>query len=156
MTAGKRDLPTRREELDGLAHWSVIRAAQGFEHHLGALLAPLELTPVQFGALAHLSIEPSLTQAQLAHRILMRPQSMNHLLDGLIRRGLVERTGARGSGRPNPVRLTAAGRELLARAWPVVVAADAPEAMGLSATAAQQLRRAVARVLDHQSTHPDR
>ncbi len=144
-------LPTTRAELDDLPMWATIRLARGFEHLLGEVLAPLELTPIQFGALAQLSIEPFLTQSQLAHRILMRPQSANHLLDALIGRGLVERTGARGSGRPNPVRLTAAGRELLAVAWPRVVEANEPAALGLDADAAVQFGGVIGRLLERQS-----
>lgn len=148
------DLPDDRGELETFVHWSVIRAARGLEHRLGRALAPLGLTPVQFGALAHLAVESSLTQAQLADRVLVRPQSASHLLSVLTDRGLVERTGERGSGRPNPVRLTAQGRDLLTRAWPVVTAADTPEALGLDETGRRQLLAAVTAVLEQPENAP--
>lgn len=147
-------LPADRADLDGLLTWAVIRAARGFETMLADVLDPFALTPIQFGALAQLSVEPFLTQAQLAHRILMRPQSANHLLNVLIERGLVQRTGERGSGRPNPVQLTPAGRALLARAWPRVVTANEAGALGISAPQHEDLHRIVQRILQLQADAP--
>lgn len=145
----ERALPADRDELDGLLVWAVIRAARGIELTIADALAPLDLTPIQFGALAQLAVEPFLTQAQLAHRILMRPQSAHHLLTVLIGRDLVQRTGERGSGRPNPVRLTTAGRELLARAWPRLLAVNEPNALGISAEQHDQLAVVIDRILRH-------
>lgn len=112
--------------------WTLIKAGRHWEALLTDVLAPHGLTPVQYGLLAHLAAEPGLTQAELARRVLMRPQSMSYLLDGLVERGLVDRVGERGSGRANPIELTDSGADLLAGAWPVVKQVNSPAALGIS------------------------
>nr|WP_246325932.1 MarR family transcriptional regulator [Actinomycetospora corticicola] len=95
-------------------------------------LAPVGLTPTQFGVLVQLDNTPGATSSELARRCLMTPQSMSELLPGLESAGYVERA-ASGRGRPAPVHLTDSGRNVLARATPLVEEADRPEALGLDA-----------------------
>lgn len=129
------------DDLDGLVTWTLIRAAHVAERRLTQLFAAHELSPVQFGILAHLSTGHPLTSAQLARHVLTRPQSIASVVDGLIERRLVERAGARAKGRPNPIALTRSGQELLAAVWPAVLQANRPETLGLPRGDAAALNR---------------
>jgi DNA-binding MarR family transcriptional regulator len=55
----------------------------------------------------------SLRMTELAKRVLMSPSGLTRLVDGLAKRGLVERTTFQGDGRVTLVRLTPGGRTLL-------------------------------------------
>nr|WP_252727997.1 MarR family transcriptional regulator [Curtobacterium sp. WW7] len=85
---------------------------------------PLGLTPVEFGVLVQLAAADGLSQADLARAVGVRPQSMTPLVSGLDDRGLLDRGAERGRGRLSRIRLTAAGRDLLGRAYPVVRASN--------------------------------
>lgn len=113
-----------RVDVDGIVAWTVIRAARTLSRRLAADLAPLELTPVEFGVLIQLAAAGELSQADLARAVGVRPQSMTTLVGGLSTRGLVERGAVPGRGRASRMHLTPEGDALLARAHPVVVASN--------------------------------
>ncbi|WIB70497.1 MarR family winged helix-turn-helix transcriptional regulator [Curtobacterium sp. MCBD17_026] len=120
-----QELPAPRDDVDGIVAWTVIRAARTLSRRLAAELAPLGLTPVEFGALIQLAAAGELSQADLARAVGVRPQSMTTLVGGLSTRGLVERGAAPGRGRASRMRLTDQGEALLARAHPIVRASNA-------------------------------
>lgn len=103
------------------------------------MFAAVDLTPTQFAILMHLDDDEGLTQAQLARRVLVRPQSMGALVTTLLTQGLVVRDGPGGRGRRSGVSLTDAGREALQRAWPAVRALNTPDALGLTPAQAAML-----------------
>lgn len=143
------------QDLDGLVTWTLIRAAHVAERRLTALFAEYGLSPVQFGLLAHLSTGHGFTSAELAREVLTRPQSVAAVVDGLVARGLVSRSGGRAKGRRNPIELSEAGQDLLARAWPAVFAANQPGPLGLDSPAAAELNRCLHRMIEHQAGGPD-
>jgi DNA-binding MarR family transcriptional regulator len=119
-----REFAATREDVDAIAAWTVIRAARTLARRLGDVLAPLELTPVEFGALVQLAAGGQLTQAELARAVGIRPQSATTLVATLADRGLLDRGPERGRGRPSRITLTSAGRALLAEAFPAVHASN--------------------------------
>lgn len=145
---------TGDEDLDGLLTWTLIRAAHPVERRLTALFAEHGLSPVQFGLLAHLSIGRASTSAQLARDVLIRPQSIAGVVDGLVDRGLVARSGPRTRGRPNPIELSGAGHALLADVWPGVLAANRPGPLGLEPPAAAELNRLLHLLIGHEPDGP--
>ena len=76
-------------------------------------LRPCGLTLSQYSCLEHLSRDPGQTNAQLARGMFVTPQSMNDVLRGLQRRGLVERPAEARSGRSQPTHLTPEGAQLV-------------------------------------------
>lgn len=82
-------------------------------------LSSVGLTPTAFSALFHLARSPALSAAALARAILVTPQSVGPVLDGLAAVGLVvrERGGPRGAIRTT---VTASGAQRLAAAQRVV------------------------------------
>ncbi len=119
--------------------------ARGFT----AVFAEVGLTPVQFGVLAVVHDTPGPTLAELARAVMVRPQSAGEVVEVLERRGLVRRDGPPGRGRRRPLTLTDAGRDVLAAAWPGVLAFNAPETLGLTPDEHATLDRLLQRVLEH-------
>jgi DNA-binding MarR family transcriptional regulator len=130
-----------------LPGYALARAGNAMNALFARQLATVGLRPHTFFVLVHLAREPALTSAELARRLEMTPQSMSALLHGLADAGWVERpTGAR-RGQRIDVRLTAAGRQALAAAGPVLGELGRPETMGLTAEEAGTLHRLLERVL---------
>jgi DNA-binding MarR family transcriptional regulator len=82
--------------------------------------AGLDLTPVQFAALATLRDRPDVDQATLAGLIAHDRATIGGVLDRLQAKGLVERRIDPADRRARLVRLTGAGEGLLARVLPTV------------------------------------
>lgn len=109
------------------------RVNQGIRKEMRARLADLDLSVPEYTALSVLQARPGLSNAQLARRSLLAPQSMLEVLAKLESRGLVRREVDPAHGRILRAALTPAGRTLLARADPAIEAiqewllADVPE-----------------------------
>ena len=125
--------------------WNLVRTAHVVGLRFGELFAAADLTPTQFAVLVQLEDDDGLTQAELARRVLVRPQSLGVLAESLIGQGLVAREGPGGRGRRVRLALTDAGREHLARTWPAVRAFNAPSSLGLTPAQTAMLEE----LLDH-------
>lgn len=115
-----------------LPAWDLVRTAHVVGLRFGELFTALDLTPTTFAVLWTLAEDEGLTQAELARRVLVRPQSIAALVVGLANQGYVEREGPGGRGRRAGITLTSAGRDALDRAWPAVRAFNEPAALGLT------------------------
>ena len=142
----ERSGPTT-EELDAILTWSVVRVSRLLGQRLAERLAAHDLHPVHFGVLAYLAIAPEMTQADLARAVLVRPQSVAPLLDGLQERGLIRRTGERARGRRNPVQITDAGRQALDTVWAVAISTNDLGDVGLGAEESAELSRLLLKIL---------
>lgn len=112
--------------------WTLVQAAHVVARGFTAVFAEVGLTPSQFGVLANLADDDGLTQAELARRVLVRPQSMGELMGSLLERGLVRRDGPAGRGRRSAIVITDEGRALMVAALPGVRAFNSPESLGLT------------------------
>lgn len=126
-------------------------ASHALHTAMESALRPEGLTLPQYSCLEQLRRTPDLTNAQLARGTFVTPQSMNDVLRGLQRRGLVDRPAQAATGRSRPTRLTAAGRDAVARAH--VALAPVERAMDAVAAAPEHARlldglRAVIGALD--------
>lgn len=97
--------------------------------------------------LAFLSVGPGMTTSEIARAVLVRPQSMTPLLDGLEQRGLVRRTGTRARGQRNPVEITDAGRRLLHDVRPIARATGDLHEAGLTEGESRQLNELLLKVV---------
>jgi len=93
----------------------------------------LDLTPVQFAALATLRDRPDVDQATLAGLIAHDRATIGGVLDRLQGKGLVDRRTDPADRRARLVRLTPAGAALLDRALPHVSALQDAILAGLTA-----------------------
>ena len=86
---------------------------------LASLLRPLKLTVAQFDALANLYVQDSISQQQLAQRLLVTKGNVSGLVDRLAARKLVARKPDPADGRRNLIRLTKSGQRLAHKALQV-------------------------------------
>jgi DNA-binding MarR family transcriptional regulator len=131
---------------DAQLGYLVVRVADRMSRSWYAALRAHGINPRQFSVLGLLARDPDLSQAELARRVLVTPQSMSESLTGLLRAGLVERDEA-GSGQAARVRLTGAGRELLGRAYPVVRSLEGDNFGALTADERADLGRLLRKLL---------
>jgi DNA-binding MarR family transcriptional regulator len=106
------DGPTAAEELGVL-----VKQTQSVLHQrMDDVLRPFGLRVPQYACLQALADEPGSTGSELARRAFVSRQSMNVLLQGLERRGLVERSADPGPRRERTTTLTPEGRAVVGRA----------------------------------------
>lgn len=98
------------------------RVDRGIRREMRARLAAWELTVVEYTTLSVLDASPRLSNAQLARRALVTPQSMIEILGRLERRELVARRLDPDHARILRAELTTTGRRLLAAAHPAIAA----------------------------------
>ncbi len=132
---------------DDFLGYALVQVAHVLERQFADAVREAGLTPRQFSVLALLQEGPALSVGALARRVLIAPQSMGELLDGLARKGLVERLPAAGRGHPAGVRAAEAGRAALAAAAPRVAALERRVTAGLAPQRIEELRAALRTVL---------
>lgn len=103
-----------------------------------AALAPYDLHPAQFTALAEISQREGLTQSELTARLDLEQPGVARTLAGLEAQGWIER-GSAGKGRAQSLYLSERSRGVLDDARRAVEAADAATLSGLSRTERSQL-----------------
>jgi len=119
------------------------RVDQGIRRAMRAGLADFELSVAQYTTLSVLDTLPGLSNAQLARRALVTPQSMIEILGTLERRGLVRRALHPGHARILRARLTDDGCAVLQAADTRVRAIEDEMLAGVS----QRERAAALRVM---------
>jgi DNA-binding MarR family transcriptional regulator len=77
--------------------------------HFAAIVAELDLAPVQAKALHELNVDPPISMRELAERLKSDPSNVTGLIDRLEARGLVERRPDPNDRRIKGLALTSAG-----------------------------------------------
>lgn len=130
------DIPGPEQRVDpdeDLVLWELVQTAHLAARVFRDLFATVGLTPTQFGVLACLADGDDFTKAELSRALMVRPQSMDPLIEALLLEGVVERDGPPRRGRAAGITITAAGLERLARIRPQVSAINAPGRIGVDA-----------------------
>jgi DNA-binding MarR family transcriptional regulator len=105
---------TRERAEPGIAY-AIARLERALRAEIARRVAPYGLTTLQYTALSVLHRHGApLSNAQLARRAYMRPQSMSEVIDVLEQRGLIRRNPHPKHRRQLPARLTPRGRRVLA------------------------------------------
>ncbi len=107
---------------------------------LGEAISPLGLTIQQYTALAVLGARGRLSNAQLAERSLVTPQSANELVKVMEKRGWIERSADPSHGRIIHLHLTASGQEILQQAHTAAAEFEASMLVGLTARDRERYR----------------
>jgi DNA-binding MarR family transcriptional regulator len=92
----------------------VARLERAIRAAIGERVKPHGLTTSQYTTLSILGVRGGLSNAQLARRAYITPQSMNEVIDALQTQGLIERRPHPTHGRVRPLALTRKGRKVLA------------------------------------------
>jgi DNA-binding MarR family transcriptional regulator len=107
---------------------------------LSAAIRPTGLTLPAYTVLSVLRAQDGLSNAQLARRSLVTPQSMSEVLSLLVEQGYVRRRATPGHGRVIRTELTKAGEGMLARCDRAVDAVEREMLAGLEGIDAACLR----------------
>jgi DNA-binding MarR family transcriptional regulator len=91
----------------------VARLERAIRQAISVRVKPYGLTTLQYTTLSVLGHRGELSNAQLARRAYMTPQSMSEVIDALEKKGLVERNQHPNHRRVFPATLTAQGRRVL-------------------------------------------
>ena len=112
----------------------LIKETQSILHQrMDEVLRPLGLSVPQYACLQALHDAPGITSSELARRAFVSRQAMNALLQGLERRGLVERSDNPGPRRERAAALTGPAPALVGRARAQVATVVATMTSGLGA-----------------------
>jgi DNA-binding MarR family transcriptional regulator len=134
------------------ATYLVGRLDRLLRRRLGDTLAPHGLTLAEYTALSVLRSRPGLSNAQLARRTLITPQSMNEVLAHLVGLGLVSRRPDPDHARVLRTQLTAAGKRTLAAANRTVAAIEREMLSGLTEAQATKFAAALASCIEQLET----
>jgi DNA-binding MarR family transcriptional regulator len=134
------------------ATYLVGRLDRLLRRRLGDALAPHGLTLAEYTALSVLRSRPGLSNAQLARRTLITPQSMNEVLAHLVGLGLVSRRPDPDHARVLRTQLTAAGKRTLAAANRTVAAIEREMLSGLTEAQATKFAAALASCIEQLET----
>jgi DNA-binding MarR family transcriptional regulator len=116
----------------GLAYL-VGRLDHVLSRRLRECLAPLGLTVTQYTALSVFRAQGSLSNAQLAERTMVSPQSANEMVKTMEAQGWIERRPDPSHGRIIQISLTVAGHAVMERCDAEVVKVEALMFAGLAA-----------------------
>jgi DNA-binding MarR family transcriptional regulator len=101
------------------------QAQQALRSHMDSGLREIGLTTPQYAVLAFLDAESGASNAELARRAFVTPQTMQAILVGLERAGFIARTPHPEHGRVQTTELTPTGRDALEAASDIVAGAEA-------------------------------
>ena len=107
------------KDLDPFGY-NLKRAQHALRYAMDRTLMDINLTTPQYAALSELAREQGLSNAELARRCFVTPQTMHQLIGGLELRNLVRRSQHPEHGRVQQVRVTKTGQALLTEARPLV------------------------------------
>ena len=118
----------------------IARLERAVRQGINELVKPYGMTTLQYTTLSVLGRRGELSNAQLARRAYMTPQSMSEVIEALEQKGLIERSPSPNHRRVYPAALTTKGRKVLRECDAVVDAFEQTMFAGLTARQAQSLR----------------
>lgn len=113
-------LPAGADDHETSLLYVIGRVNQGIRREMRVRLERWGLSVQEFTTLSVLASRPGLSNAQLARRSLVTPQSMIEILSKLEERGLVQREVDPSHGRILRADLTKAGRAMMSEAGPAI------------------------------------
>ena len=113
MTEAALQPTPSQEQSEPRISYVVARLERAVRTAINERVKPYGLTTLQYTTLSILGHGGELSNAQLARRAYMTPQSMSEVLDALERKSLVERTPHPNHRRVFPAALTAKGSKVL-------------------------------------------
>lgn len=125
--------------LEGLIGYAMRRAQMQVFQHLVECLAPYDLRPAQFSALAIIAQNPGPTQAELAKALHIEPPQVVPLLNKLEQAGLALRIRNKTDKRSYGLYLSKAGEQLLKALYGIAEDSDRAATANLDDNERQQL-----------------
>ena len=103
----------RIETSSARLSYVIARLERAVRAAINERVRPYGLTTLQYTTLSVLGRRGALSNAQLARRSYMTPQSMSEVIEALESKGLIERTQHPNHRRVLPAQVTATGRKVL-------------------------------------------
>lgn len=135
----RADLPDDGQHEPRISY-VVARLERAVRQGINELVKPYGLTTLQYTTLSVLGGRGELSNAQLARRAYMTPQSMSEVIEALEQKGLIERSPSPNHRRVMHAALTAKGRTVLRECDAVVDEFEARMLAGLTARQTKSLR----------------
>jgi DNA-binding MarR family transcriptional regulator len=135
-------------DLDTSLGYLLKEAASALRSAMEGVLRPLDLNITQYACLELLAYRPGMSNSDLARGAFVTRQSMNVVLHGLERDGLIARRAETPVGRVVPTELTRRGKEHLALASAAVKNVEDSMCAGLGSDEPEQLRRLLHSMVD--------
>ncbi len=129
--------------LENRIGYELKRAQHSLRLRMDETLKGLGVTTPQYAAMSVLAEQPGLSNAQLARRSFLTPQTMNQILVKLETLGFVERREHPEHGRVLPTYLTPDGERLLTECNRMVATVEARMVSGLSEDEQRRLLEAL-------------
>lgn len=124
------------------------QASKGLKKRMEQALSELAVTTMQYTVLSIVRDRQPLSSSELSRRFFVTPQTMNEVVAGLEKMGLLSRSEDPANRRILSVRLTDAGQKLVVKCEAMVDRLEA-EAFGvMSKTELKNLRNSLRAVLD--------
>lgn len=120
-----REIGERMGDPYATIGFALKQAQQALRSRLDSGLREIGLTTPQYAVLTFLAVEPGASNAALARRAFVTPQTMQAILVGLERAGFIARTPHPEHGRVQTTELTESGRGALEKASGIVADAEA-------------------------------
>lgn len=140
---GNETGPTRPRTL-----YLLSQAAHGLLQRLGQTLFEQKITAKQYTVLSIVKDRQPVSSSELSRRFFVTPQSMNEVVAGLEKAGLLSRTEDPNNRRVLGIRLTKAGRDVIARCDTIVDRLESEAFAALPKAQLRELRTALRTVLD--------
>lgn len=116
------------------------QTSQGLRSRLEQALRPLGLTGLQYTILGLLDRHEGLSSADLSRRFFVTQQTMNQVIAGMTKRGLIDRTASEANRRILRMTLSGDGRDLLERSEVVAEAIEVEALEGVPGGDLTQMR----------------
>ena len=139
----REDTGRGREHLENRVGYELKRAQHSLRLRMDEALKGRGVTTPQYAAMSVLAERPGLSNAQLARRSFVTPQTMNQILGRLETLGLVERRGHPEHGRVLQAYLTRGGERLRDECDRTVAAVEKRMVSGLSEEEQRRLLQAL-------------
>lgn len=123
------------------------------KHAIRDCLTSYGVTPAQYTALSIFRSHKPLSNAQLAERSMVSPQSANEMVKTMEKRGWISRQSASGHGRIIHIQLTEAGERLLDDCDLAVAGVEQAMLANLDSAARQQLHTMLRTMCRNLSAH---
>ena len=134
-------MATRRTDASSMpsgAAYLIGRLHRMLQRRMGEALTPVGLTLQQYTVLAMIGTRGQLSNAQLAERAFVTPQTANEVVKAMEANGWIKRTPDPNHGRVIQLRLTAAGRHVLSDAHALTARLEEEMLAGLDAEERQR------------------
>lgn len=134
--------------IDQRLGYVIKRTQQVLRLKMDEKLEAVGVTTPQYATLSILEEDQGLSNAELARRCFLTPQTMHKIIGGLEAKGLVERKSDPSHGRKINTLLTSVGKELLEKAHEIVQNIEREMTSDLTEKEIEQTRKNLSRCIE--------